>query len=109
MQEASPVASTKKDAAAAAAVVPAATAAAMEDGEDEAAAQEDGDEARSEATFSFKAQNHQIFLYLCLACSYTNNTRPDQRPPSASKHRIIRFLVHLAWPAVLLMAFFRII
>ncbi len=54
MQEASPVASTKKDAAAAAAVVPA-TAAAMEDGEDEAAAQEDGDEARSEATFSFKA------------------------------------------------------
>jgi hypothetical protein len=53
MQEPSPVASTKKDATAAA-VVPA-TAAAMEDGEDEAAAQEDGDEARSEATFSFKA------------------------------------------------------
>jgi hypothetical protein len=61
IQEASPVASTKKEAAAAAAVVPA-TAAAMEDGDDEAAAQEDGDEARSEATFSFKAQQHQIWV-----------------------------------------------
>jgi len=33
----------------------------MEDAEEEGAPEEDGDEARSEATFSFKAQSHEIY------------------------------------------------